>query len=47
MIYPLTICFDRYNGVYSGGLCEDLAKEREKVKRLEQKLIEIQDICER
>ena len=20
MIYPLTICFDRYNGVYSGGL---------------------------
>ena len=26
---------------------EDLAKEREKVKRMEQKLIEIQDICER
>lgn len=29
------------------GLCEDLAREREKVKKLEQKLIEIQDICER
>ena len=33
--------------ITSGGLCEDLAKEREKVKRMEQKLIEIQDICER
>ena len=27
--------------------CEDLTREREKVKRMEQKLIEIQDICER
>lgn len=33
--------------ITSGGLCEDLAKEREKVKRMEQKLNEIQDICER
>ena len=33
--------------VGNGGLCEDLAKEREKVKRMEQKLAEIQDICER
>ena len=33
--------------ITSGGLCEDLTKERENVKRLEQKLIEIQDICER
>lgn len=33
--------------VGNGGLCEDLAKEREKVKRMEKKLIEIQDICER
>ncbi|MBR5299051.1 MAG: hypothetical protein IKU36_02240 [Bacteroidales bacterium] len=33
--------------ITSGGLCEDLAMEREKVKRMEQKLIEIQDICER
>lgn len=33
--------------VGNGGLCEDLTKERERTKRLEQKLIEIQDICER
>lgn len=33
--------------ITSGGLCEDLTKEREKVRRMEQKLIEIQDICER
>lgn len=33
--------------ITSGGLCEELAKEREWTKRLEQKLIEIQDICER
>lgn len=39
----------RYGGsvMTSGGLCEDLSKEREKVNRLEQKLIDIQDICER
>lgn len=33
--------------VGNGGLCEDLAKEKEWTKKLEQKLIEIQDICER
>lgn len=33
--------------VGNGSLCEDLAKEKEWTKRLEQKLIEIQDICER
>ena len=33
--------------VGNGGLCEELAKEKEWTKRLEQKLIEIQDICER
>ena len=33
--------------VGNGGLCEELAKEKERTKRLEQKLSDIQAICER